>query len=235
MRSSIHLLARIAQLCLVALAVASGTDLAPRVEDATDGLEEWLAAAKRVSPETVRPCPVPCSAANKDWFLIPDAKRLALCNETMLLNMFLKSSDGDETQQTIVRACSADSNSETQVAFIADARKASLCTTSNRVLANSSIYIHQPQVANNNEFHPEHLAEAGRQMPRHLGSKEPSCTHNAIEIAYSQSSIMGLFAGAELHQQGITMDILSKLMDYIRDREISKTTVLQVRFSLWRC
>jgi precorrin-4 methylase len=59
-------------------------------------------------------------------------------------------------------------------------------------------------------------------------SREPSCTNNAMEFAYSQSSSIGVFAGAEVHQHGITKVVLEKLLEYVREKAVSKTTVVQV-------
>ena len=162
-----------------------------------------------------------------EWFLFPDATKLALCNETMLLDMVVKSAINDDAAQTVVRACSADYDSGLKAAFVPEEGKASLCTTANRVLEQNSIYLHQPQVEAD-EFSVNHLLSAGHQIVNHLALQEPSCTNNAMEFAYSQSSNIGLFAGAEVHQHGITKVVLEKLLQYAQDKAISKTTIVQV-------
>jgi hypothetical protein len=166
-------------------------------------------------------------ASRAEWFLFPDATKLALCNETMLLDMVIKAAFDDDTQ-TVVRACSADYESGVKVAFVADEGKASLCTTANKVLVDAPIYLHQPQAGPDHEFSVDHLLSAGRQIANHLALLEPSCTNNAMEFAYSQSSSIGLFAGAEVHQHGITKTVLEKLLAYAQDQSVSKTTVVQV-------
>jgi hypothetical protein len=154
----------------------------------------------------------------------------------MLLDMVVKSAINDDSVRTVVRACSADYDSGVKVAFVAEEEKASLCTTANRVLKQNPIYLHQPQVEADNEFSVNHLLSAGRQIAYHLGLQEPSCTNNAMEFAYSQSSSIGLFAGAEVHQHGITKVVLEKLLQYAQDKAVSKTTVVQVSTNvLSRC
>jgi hypothetical protein len=146
----------------------------------------------------------------------------------MLLDMVVNSAVDDDATRTVVRACSADYDSGAKIAFVAEEGKASLCTTANRVLEQNSIYLFQPQVGADNEFSVNHLLSAGRQIAHHLALQEPSCTNNAMEFAYSQSSSIGLFAGAEVHQHGITKVVLERFLRYAQDNAVSKTTVVQV-------
>ncbi|XP_014561985.1 glycoside hydrolase family 18 protein [Bipolaris victoriae FI3] len=234
MRAFFHSFVLVARLSVGVLAIPSDDRVAIRAQDAGDDLDEWLAAAQRVSAEALKACPSSCStASNKnltsraEWFLFPDATKLALCNETMLLDMVVKSAINDDAAQTVVRACSADYDSGLKAAFVAEEGKASLCTTANRVLEQNSIYLHQPQVGAD-EFSVNHLLSAGRQIANHIKLQEPSCTNNAMEFAYSQSSSIGLFAGAEVHQHGITKIVLEHLLQYAQDKAISKTTVVQL-------
>jgi hypothetical protein len=131
-----------------ALASPSNTDVAIRSDDTPDDLDAWLAAAQRVSPEALKPCPTSCSSANSknrkcgrnkeehpangwtvtskaEWFLFPDPTKLASCNETMLLDMIVKITTEDSAAQTVMRACSADYDSNVKAAFVADEEKAS--------------------------------------------------------------------------------------------------------------
>lgn len=49
-----------------------------------------------------------------------------------------------------------------------------------------------------------------------------------MEFAYSQSSAVGLFVGAELHQHAVTSDVLEKLLQYVQKKAVSKTTIFQL-------
>jgi hypothetical protein len=141
----------------------------------------------------------------------------------MLVDMVVKSATADQSTQPVVRACSADFESNGKSVFEADNEKASLCTP---------VYMHQPQVDNDKDFSVNHLISASQQIKAYLELQQPSCTNNAMEFAYSQSSSIGLFAGSEIHQHGITLDIIEKFIEYIQERALTKTTIVQVCASI---
>jgi hypothetical protein len=145
----------------------------------------------------------------------------------MLLDMAVHN---DETAPAIVRACTADYDSSAALkpAFVADEEKASLCTTANRVLEEVPVYLHQPGDESLAEFSASHLIAAGRQISRHFALQVPSCTDNAMEFAYFQTSAIGVFAGAETHQHGVTSDVLEKLLQHAQDEGLTVTTVVQL-------
>jgi hypothetical protein len=147
----------------------------------------------------------------------------------MLLGMVVQTAaKHDETTQTIIRACTANYSSGEELAFVPDDDKASLCTTANRVLEEASIQMHQPKTGNDDGFSVNHLLAAGRQIADHLASQKPSCTNNAMEFAYSQSSAIGLFARVEIYQHGVTSDVLKKLLEHAQNKGVSETTVVQL-------
>ncbi|KAF2730201.1 glycoside hydrolase [Polyplosphaeria fusca] len=145
----------------------------------------------------------------------------------MLIDMVVQNADADAQSKIITRACTADYESALKPAFVADETKASLCTTANQVLKNASIYLHHPSVGNN-AFSAHHLASAGRQIANHLALQKPSCKNSAIEFAYSQSAAIGVYAGVEVHQHGLTSEVLEKFLDYAQGDGLSETTVLQL-------
>jgi hypothetical protein len=49
-----------------------------------------------------------------------------------------------------------------------------------------------------------------------------------LVFGYSQSAVVGVFAGAEVHQHGVTTNVLNKLLDYVEKNSISETTVVQL-------
>jgi hypothetical protein len=206
-------------------------DVIRRAEEGED-LDEWLAQAKRVNPGDLKPCPVSCSetkdyASRSDWFLYSDAGKLTKCNETMLIDMVVQNAEADTEGNIITRACTADYGSVAKPAFVADEEKASLCTTANKALKDASIYLHHPS-AGNDDFSVNHLLSAARQVANHLDLQKPDCKHLAIESAYSQSAAIGLYSRVEVHQHGLTVDILERLLRYGQESSISKTTVVQL-------
>lgn len=134
----------------------------------------------------------------------------------------------DKAEQIVLRECSADYASGTKAAFTPDEEKASLCTTANRVLEESSIQMHHPQASSNQEYSVNHLLSAGRQVANHLALQNPSCTNNAMDFAYSQSAAIGVFAGAELHQHGLTANALIHFLEYAQKQALSQTTMIQL-------
>jgi hypothetical protein len=214
--------------------IRSSTFSVEKIRQADEGndLDEWLAAAQRINPEALKSCPVSCSetknsTSRAEWFLYSDVGKLVTCNETMLIDMVVQNAEADMEDKIISRACTADYGSVFEPAFVADEEKASLCTTANRVLEDASIYLHHP-TAGNDAFSVNHLMSAGRQMTSHLALQKPSCKTSAMEFAYSQSSAVGLYAGAEVHQHGLTSDVLEKFLGYAQDNGLSKTTVVQL-------
>ncbi|KAI0882847.1 putative glycosyl hydrolase, family 18 [Annulohypoxylon maeteangense] len=231
MRAS--LLVPLAILASEAFASQSHIEIPRRDADAAE-IESWFATAQRASLDTSKKCPVSCSetkdsSSSTEWYLFPDAAELASCNETMLLNMAVKTTAEDQATSTAIRACTADYDSGVKAAFVADENKASLCVTSNRVLEEGSVYMHEAQVGSNAAaFSVNHLLAAGNQISRHLALQVPSCVDNAIEFAYSQSAAIGVFAGVEVHQHGITSDVLENLLKYAEEKAISKPTIVQL-------
>jgi hypothetical protein len=63
MRAFFHSFVLIARLVVGVLAIPSD-DIAIRAEDTGDDLDEWLAAAQRVSAEALKACPSSCSTAS---------------------------------------------------------------------------------------------------------------------------------------------------------------------------
>ncbi|KAG8410222.1 hypothetical protein J3458_018258 [Metarhizium acridum] len=195
-------------------------------------LEEWLAANIRTPPSILKLCPLPCSEALNSvdeggWFLVPGATSLAQCNKTLLLDLVVKSDD-----PPALRACTADYGSEYKLpkVYSPDDAKAAICTTPNHEMVKTSIRLLEVSTPtrNNDTFVTQHLVSASRQVMYYLAAQVPSCTKNALAFGYSQTSVVGVFAGAELHQHGLAIDAISTLLTYATERSISKTTFLQL-------
>ncbi|KAK2024007.1 family 18 glycosyl hydrolase [Colletotrichum zoysiae] len=216
-------------LVAVAARALASSDL--DVRQTEDEIDQWLSAVQAQPLDAFKPCPVSCSTAGDGpWFLFPDASHLTSCNETMLLSIAVQAAGENENNDapTVVRACTADydTSKSMRAAFVPDSTKASLCVTANKVLEQGPIYMHQP--SHGSEFLVGHLMSAGSQVKSHLASRVPSCTNNAMAFGYSQSAVIGLFAGAEVHQYGVTADVLDKFLQYAQGKSTSGTTVVQL-------
>ncbi|CAP61951.1 uncharacterized protein PODANS_5_1570 [Podospora anserina S mat+] len=198
------------------------------ITEADEDLDKWLSAVQAQPLEALKPCPISCSKAGEGpWFLFPEADQLASCKETMLLNVVVQMAEVKD-MPTVIRACTADydTSPSMRVAFVPDSTKASLCTTANKVLEDASISIHRP--GKDGEFSPTHLLSAGRQVKSYLASQKPSCSNNAMAFGYSQTSVIGVFAGAEVHQHGVTSDVLQQFLEHVQNESVSGTTVVQL-------
>ncbi|KAG2027031.1 hypothetical protein GB937_000767 [Aspergillus fischeri] len=200
------------------------------------GLDEWLAANKRAPPSALAACPLSChetgnSSAGAGWFLFPDESRLAACNETMLLDFVVQNEvDGASSHgpKIGIRACTADYSSTMQAAYEPHDQTAALCPTPNHALVEASIRIAHSTAGNEDGFAVQDFLSAGRQIVNYFRLQKPSCVENALAFGYSQSAVVGVFAGAEVHQHGVTTDVLNNLLDYAEKNSVSKTTIVQL-------
>lgn len=194
-------------------------------------MEEWLAALQRAPALTA--CPVRCSEASTSgdsWALYPDPASLAACNETMLLDVaFLNEVENDQNSKLAIKACAADFSSK-DVSFKAEEDVAALCTTPNHIMLDTSVVLSSsiPGARAEDSFSTQHLLAAGRQVINYLGSKKPSCSRNSMSLGYFQSSIIGVFGGTEVHQHGLTTEVLDKFLAYAQQKSLSKTTIVQL-------
>lgn len=198
------------------------------ITETDEDLDKWLSSVQAQPLQALKPCPISCREAGDDpWFLFPDADQLASCKETMLLNVVVQMAEVKD-MPTIIRACTADydTSRSMRVAFVPDETKASLCTTANKVLEDTSVSIHRPR--KDGDFSPSHLLSAGRQVKSYLASQKPSCSNNAMAFGYSQTSVIGIFAGAEVHQHGVAADVLQQFLDHVENESVSGTTVVQL-------
>ncbi|KAF3484076.1 glycosyl hydrolase, family 18 [Arthroderma uncinatum] len=168
------------------------------------GLDEWLAANNRAPPSALTVCPLACqesgnSSTGPGWFLFPEAAKLAACNETMVLDFIT------QNKKSVIRACTADYSSSMKAVYEADDQTAALCPTPNHALVEASIKISHTTPTMMMAF-----------------------LFKIYSFGYSKSVVIGVFGGAEVHQHGVTIDVLNGLLKYAEENSISKTTVIQL-------
>ncbi|CAM1508945.1 Fc.00g026840.m01.CDS01 [Cosmosporella sp. VM-42] len=203
------------------------------------GLEAWRAATDRTtSPQT---CPSSCQDGDSDsgglssWFLFPDVASLATCNETMLLSFNIQKTviDGKVAPVMAIRGCRADYSfsSEQQNSPMSKDDVAAVCSTPNHDIVKTSVTIGEPagDTANSNKKASlDDLLLAGRQVQNYLSTKKPNCTENALTFGYSQSAVVGLFAGPEVYQHGVHADILSRFLQDAEEKNFSEARIAQL-------
>ncbi|KAK8146892.1 hypothetical protein G3M48_002467 [Beauveria asiatica] len=197
-----------------------------------EDLEEWLASNFRTRASLLQPCPLRCSEAvnstgNPSWFQLSDASSLSSCNETLLLSLIV---DNDEPQG--IKVCAADYDPVLPSSLFYDGEKAALCTTPNHEMAPASVRIsflpEKAQRSDSATFSSNHLLAAGRQVVHHLASRQPSCSRDAMSFGYSQSALIGVFAGVELHQHGLTFQVMQRVLQHVEDNFSLNTFVVQL-------
>ncbi|KAK2797393.1 hypothetical protein FQN50_009194 [Emmonsiellopsis sp. PD_5] len=194
-----------------------------------NAIDDWLAANKRAPSSALTACPLSCresgnSTSGPGRFLFPTAARLEACNETMLLDFVVRN------EKTTIRACTADYSSTMKAVHEPDDKTAALCPTPNHALLETSIKMSHfsADKVNDHGFAVQDLLSAGHQVVNHFKSRKPSCAENALAFGYSKSAVVGVFGGAEVHQHGLTTEVLNNLLDYARANSLSKTTVIQL-------
>ncbi|KAL7936606.1 putative glycosyl hydrolase, family 18 [Trichoderma chlorosporum] len=193
-------------------------------------LAEWRASAERTSPEAIQTCPSSCQdsvSSVSDWFLFPDATGLAACNDTMLLELAIQNNADSQTSLTAIRACKADYSSG-QKAFAPKEDVAAVCSTPNHDFIKTHVSIGELDNAPDKSFAISDVLAAGNQILYSLSAHTPSCTDNTLKFGYSQSSVIGLFAGAEVAQHALATEVLSAFLQQAEQNPSSKTTVAQL-------
>ncbi|KAL6907356.1 glycoside hydrolase family 18 protein [Trichoderma evansii] len=100
---------------------------------------------------------------------------------------------------------------------------AAVCSTPNHDIVQTLFTIGESPDATtgNSSASLDDILSAGHQVQNYLSTKVPSCTENVLTFGYSQSAVIGLFAGAEVYQHGIHTDILSRLLKDLEDNKTS--------------
>ncbi|RFU78376.1 glycosyl hydrolase family 18 [Trichoderma arundinaceum] len=193
-------------------------------------LAEWRALVERTSPEAIQTCPSSCQDAGSsvsDWFLFPDATSLTACNDTMLLELAIQNNANSQTSLTAIRGCKADYGTG-EKAFAPKEDVAAICSTPNHNFIKSHVVIGELSSIPDKSFSLNDVLSAGNQVLYSLSAATPSCTENTLIFGYSQSAVIGLFAGAEVEQHALGAEVLGKFLKQIEQDSISKTSVAQL-------
>ncbi|KAH7364620.1 putative glycosyl hydrolase, family 18 [Rhexocercosporidium sp. MPI-PUGE-AT-0058] len=182
--------------------VASNTNVGfdyPNVETA---LKDFKLANDRTPDYLLEACPSTCTdlAFKKEWFVYPDAARLALCNDTMLLEFAVAQDLESKNDKTAIRVCTADYGVARNVGQ--DLGTASICLTLNRPTGRSSTGV---------------LA-AINQINSYVSSIPISCDNNTVSFAYSGGSVVSLYSA----------QLLSGFQTYVQKGGVPESFVAQL-------
>lgn len=202
---------------LLVLSAAAAT----RVDGGSNKLNQYLAAHPvPIKAAVLSECPSGCVDAGSspsNWTVYPRLGRLAMCNQTMLLDFSLHTSlRKDET----VRACTADST-----AIAGHTTKDASCLPSGSVaLVHESL-----QLAFNKTATPAtvaDLAAAAQQLAAAWSQRNSSACTDTTAFAYSNTAALGLFAGAGVGY--IPTAVLQDFFAKIKTPGFSGSAVLQL-------
>lgn len=191
-------------------------------------LGEWQATAKYASkPETA--CPVACSEAGNDpsnWALFSDVSGVASCNETVLLDFaVLTNADGQQAANAI-RACTADSTSPSHSV---KRTGTVLCIPALEVNITVSVQMASSGSAQTrSSFSQEALARGGHHIANYLGRVESACDKAAISFSSAGNAVLGAYGGYQAHRQGVSVQLLDKVISHIEANGVSETLVVEL-------
>lgn len=194
-------------------------------------LDEWRASFERT--RVTKTCPSSCQDASEglsSWSLFPDGASLAACNETMLLSFNVQStadSNGQHSPVTAIRGCKADYSFMQQALNGSMDDVAAICSTPNHDIIQASVTTSSNDTGDKVSL--DDVLSAGHQVQNYLSTRKPSCTQNVLTFGYSRSSVLGLFAGAEVYQHGLHAKVLSRFLeDAATLQSFSGTRIVQL-------
>lgn len=188
-------------------------------------LKEFEEANKRTPDYLLEACPPACTDfdSKREWFVYSDAARLALCEETMLLEFAVAHDLESKNDKTAIRACKANYGAAKKVDQSLET--ASICTTPNHLQINVPIKISAKGSAGRVTTG---VLAAAKQIDSYVSSQPIFCNNNIFSFGYSGGSVVGLYSGKEVHQQGVTAQLLGKFQEYVQKGGVPESVVVQL-------
>lgn len=187
------------------------------------------ANANALAPELVNAvlsqCPSGCVEAGlspRNWTLYPRLGRLAMCNQTMLLDFSLFTS---LRKAETVRACTANSTELLDAAIARNTTNDASCLSSGNVTQVQETL----QLAFNQTRTPATVADfdaAVQQLTAALSQRNSSECTDTTAFAYSNSVALGLFAGSGVSH--VPAAVLQQFLAKIKTSGFSGSAVVQL-------
>jgi len=189
--------------------------------------EERVQQANKQIPN----CPAACSKVGHNpatWAAFPDLETLKQCNKTLLLDFAVHTvADGPE-EANAIRACSADLPSAASKP--SKRSNSTVCLPGKEIDSKIAAHLEtMGSVVLSSQFSGG-LVTAGKQIASHLSKVVPDCDTSAVSSFASagQHGIVGVFGGAQAHRQGVTVELLDKVMATIASTGISEGLVAEL-------
>ncbi|KAI8160931.1 putative glycosyl hydrolase, family 18 [Colletotrichum sp. SAR 10_70] len=199
----------------------------PQVADLV--LQQWQEANDRAPASLLKPCPISCTEAGTDpegWHVYEDAARVALCNDTMLLDFAIYTQIQDASTKTAIRACAAD------YASVMGSRKrqtdASSCSSVNQRAVRELVKVSSKGSTPSNSNAVSGVLAVARQLRSHFKTAEQPCANHTIKFGYDGDAVLGVYVGSQLHQQGLTDKVMEAFILHIEGSGIPETMAVQL-------
>lgn len=169
----------------------------------------------------ISPCPISCAETGtntRNWTVYHDVNRLSLCNESMLVDFTLHNPLEDDHTQVTLYACSSAMKAAThddKGSCITSKLSTSVKSTLELVWSGSST----PGSTKNGISAIQQLQSSAQ--------VKKSCA-DEITFAYSNSAVVGLYAGAGFRNQNVTGLLLEQFLSYVQSKSISGTLAAQL-------
>ncbi|KAI7973519.1 hypothetical protein EIK77_004125 [Talaromyces pinophilus] len=174
-------------------------------------------ASAIVNPNLFK-CPVSCADAGTDssgWTVFHDLNRLALCNQSMLVDFAIHNPLDDPNTHITLYTCSS-----------AAAGKGKLCTIpeENTIKANQTVQLAWSESTSAGD--KTNGVAAVQQLQSYVKADD-SCGEDII-FAYSQDAVVGLYAGAGITSQNLTNSFLEQFSSYIQSNPVPGSLIAQM-------
>ncbi|KAM7213574.1 hypothetical protein V8F06_011071 [Rhypophila decipiens] len=194
----------------------------PDVVDAE--LAEWEAKAAPGN-EAIPTCPVNCDTVGQDpwtWAVFPDASALKSCNQTQFLDLAVYTVADGKQEANAIRACSTDSSVSGRNKPPKRQNTSKSCIPASEV--ESKVDARLETSGSGSAAASDALVTAGKQLASHLDQVKPDCDTGAlIRFAITaDNTVLGVYGGAQAHRQGVTAELLDKLLSNIATNGISE-------------
>ncbi|KAF3401943.1 hypothetical protein F1880_009951 [Penicillium rolfsii] len=211
------------------------------------GLDAWLAAhsistvTKTTTSSVARPtsskgalvpftrCPANCSHAGYDpanWDDYHSVARLALCDQTMLLDFSLYNPLDDPLTHTSIRSCVAENKHALHSLAEKKETSASFSAGITVPMMQSNVTLQLAWINADKKGSISDLAIAVQEISDFMIEK--STAKKGIFFALSRETVVGVFTGSQIQQQDIVASILQDFVAEVKNRGFSDSVLIQL-------
>jgi chitinase len=169
-------------------------------------------------------CPKSCNGSKpNNWTVYHDVDRLALCNQTMLLDFALYNPLGDHRTHASIRSCTGDYDSS----FSGPGRLTTESCRSNKNLKQREASLQMAWLGSSNAKAAGDVVAAAQQMERYISQSKVGC-NSTTAFAYSGQAALGLYAGSGIQSQSIVSTVLQQFSAHVEANGISENLLVQL-------